>query len=60
VVLAVGTRLADFATGSWALFENPNFKLVSLNVTHFDVGKHRGLPLALMPTLGDALTPRRR
>jgi 3D-(3,5/4)-trihydroxycyclohexane-1,2-dione acylhydrolase (decyclizing) len=45
VVLAVGTRLADFATGSWALFENPNFKLVSLNVTHFDVGKHRGLPL---------------
>ena len=45
VVLAVGTRLADFATGSWALFENPSFRLISLNITPFDVGKHRGLPL---------------
>jgi 3D-(3,5/4)-trihydroxycyclohexane-1,2-dione acylhydrolase (decyclizing) len=29
--IAIGTKLADFTTGSWANFENPNFKLVSIN-----------------------------
>ena len=31
LALAIGTKLADFTTGSWANFENPNFKLVSVN-----------------------------
>lgn len=49
VVLAVGTRLQDFTTGSWALFKNDNLKVVGLNVQVFDAAKHNGLPL-----VGDA------
>ena len=62
VVLAVGTRLQDFTTGSWALFKNPDFRIVGLNVQPFDAGKHDALPLvcdagvgltALSAALGD-------
>jgi 3D-(3,5/4)-trihydroxycyclohexane-1,2-dione acylhydrolase (decyclizing) len=49
VVLAIGTRLQDFTTGSWALFQNPAVKLVALNVQAFDAGKRGALPL-----VGDA------
>lgn len=49
VVLAVGTRLADFTTGSRALFENPSLQLINLNVAAFDAVKHKGMPL-----VGDA------
>jgi 3D-(3,5/4)-trihydroxycyclohexane-1,2-dione acylhydrolase (decyclizing) len=45
VVLAVGTRLQDFTTGSWALFSNGNRRLVALNVQPFDAAKHRALSL---------------
>ncbi|CAN5329474.1 3D-(3,5/4)-trihydroxycyclohexane-1,2-dione acylhydrolase (decyclizing) [soil metagenome] len=45
VVLAVGTRLQDFTTGSWALFKNPKRRIVALNVQAFDALKHRALPL---------------
>jgi len=45
VVLAVGTRLQDFTTGSWALFKNADKKIIGLNVQAFDAGKHRSLPL---------------
>lgn len=45
VVLAVGTRLGDFATGSRALFQNPDLTLIGLNVTAFDARKHGALPL---------------
>jgi 3D-(3,5/4)-trihydroxycyclohexane-1,2-dione acylhydrolase (decyclizing) len=38
LVLAVGTRLADFTTGSRALFGQA--RLVALNVGAFDAGKH--------------------
>ena len=38
--IAIGTKLADFTTGSWANFENPNFKLVSINTARFDANKH--------------------
>src|SRR5687768_10197502 len=38
VVLAVGARLGDFATGSRALFADA--KLVQLNVAAFDAAKH--------------------
>ncbi|MDE2016476.1 MAG: 3D-(3,5/4)-trihydroxycyclohexane-1,2-dione acylhydrolase (decyclizing) [Hyphomicrobiales bacterium] len=45
VVLAVGTRLADFMTGSNALFSDPARRVIGLNVQPFDAGKARGLPL---------------
>jgi len=40
LAIAVGTKLGDFTTGSWANFENPNFSLVSINVARFDANKH--------------------
>lgn len=43
VVLAIGTRLQDFSTGSRALF--PNARVIGLNVTGFDAQKHGALPL---------------
>jgi 3D-(3,5/4)-trihydroxycyclohexane-1,2-dione acylhydrolase (decyclizing) len=45
VILAVGSRLQDFTTGSWALFKNPARRFVGLNVQVFDALKHRALPL---------------
>jgi 3D-(3,5/4)-trihydroxycyclohexane-1,2-dione acylhydrolase (decyclizing) len=45
VVLAVGTRLADFTTGSWALFRDEGRRIVGLNVQPFDAGKHLAQPL---------------
>ncbi len=50
VVLAVGTRLQDFTTGSWSVFRNPDFQLVSINVGRFDATKHT--PISV---IGDAL-----
>ncbi|MBK1793272.1 3D-(3,5/4)-trihydroxycyclohexane-1,2-dione acylhydrolase (decyclizing) [Devosia sp. WQ 349] len=52
VVLAVGTRLQDFTTGSWALFKNPNVKFIGLNVAAPDAAKHRALPLVSDAKLG--------
>ena len=45
VVLAIGTRLQDFTTGSWALFKNDSLKIIGLNVQPFDAHKHGALPL---------------
>jgi 3D-(3,5/4)-trihydroxycyclohexane-1,2-dione acylhydrolase (decyclizing) len=45
LVLAVGTRLQDFTTGSWALFKADGVKIVGLNTQAFDAGKHGALPL---------------
>lgn len=45
VVIAVGTRLQDFTTGSWALFKNPNRRIVALNVLPFDATKHNAKAL---------------
>jgi 3D-(3,5/4)-trihydroxycyclohexane-1,2-dione acylhydrolase (decyclizing) len=45
VILAVGTRLQDFTTGSWALFRNPNCRFIGLNVQPFDAHKHQSSPL---------------
>ena len=52
VVLAVGTRLQDFTTGSWALFRNPELRLIGLNVQAFDAGKHGALPLVADARIG--------
>jgi len=45
VILAVGTRLQDFTTGSWALFKNPGKTMIGLNTQVFDATKHQALPL---------------
>lgn len=45
VVLAVGTRLQDFTTGSWSLFKSTGKTIIGLNVQLFDAAKHRALPL---------------
>lgn len=45
LVLGVGTRFQDFTTGSWALFQNPERQLVSLNVAAYDAVKHGALPM---------------
>ncbi|KLK95008.1 3D-(3,5/4)-trihydroxycyclohexane-1,2-dione hydrolase [Microvirga vignae] len=52
VVIAVGTRLQDFTTGSWALFKNPNRRIVGLNVQAFDATKHNALPVVADARVG--------
>jgi 3D-(3,5/4)-trihydroxycyclohexane-1,2-dione acylhydrolase (decyclizing) len=49
VILAVGTRLQDFTTGSWTCF-SPEAQFISLNAARFDAVKHRALAV-----VGDAL-----
>ncbi len=48
LVLAVGTRLNDFVTGSWTLFDH-HARIVALNTARFDATKHRAIPV-----VGDA------
>ena len=60
LILAVGTRLQDFTTGSRALFSNPARRIVQLNVAAYDAAKHAALPLvcdarAGLEALGEAL-----
>ena len=45
LVIAVGTRLQDFTTGSWALFANPDRRILALNITAHDAMKHAAIPL---------------
>jgi 3D-(3,5/4)-trihydroxycyclohexane-1,2-dione acylhydrolase (decyclizing) len=45
VVLAVGSRLEDFTTGSWTLFQHPDVTIIGLNAARFDARKRRSLPL---------------
>ncbi|MBV1703324.1 MAG: 3D-(3,5/4)-trihydroxycyclohexane-1,2-dione acylhydrolase (decyclizing) [Hyphomicrobiales bacterium] len=49
VILAVGTRLQDFTTGSWTAF-GADAKFISINAGRFDATKHRALAV-----VGDAL-----
>lgn len=39
LIIGIGTRLQDFTTGSWALFENPSAQLVQINVAPHDAHK---------------------
>ena len=48
VVLAVGTRLGDFTTGSWSAFA-ADVRIVTVNAARFDAHKHRALAV-----IGDA------
>ncbi len=48
VVVAVGTRLQDFTTGSWTAFA-PDARFIGINAASFDAIKHRSLAV-----VGDA------
>jgi 3D-(3,5/4)-trihydroxycyclohexane-1,2-dione acylhydrolase (decyclizing) len=43
VVLAVGTRLQDFTTGSWTVFGS-DVRIIGLNVARADANKHMAVP----------------
>ena len=45
LLLAVGTRLQDFTTGSWALFQSGDLRILALNVSPYDTAKHQAQPL---------------
>jgi len=49
LVLAVGSRLTDFATASQSLFENPEVRFASINVDGHDAAR-----LGATPIIGDA------
>lgn len=48
VIVAVGTRLQDFTTGSWTAFHK-SAQFISINAARHDAGKHMSLPV-----VGDA------
>ena len=48
VIVAIGTRLMDFTTGSWTCF-SPDAKFISINAARWDATKHRALAV-----VGDA------
>ena len=52
VVLAVGTRLQDFTTASWTIFQNENKTIIGLNTQTFDATKHQALPLVADAKVG--------
>lgn len=59
VILAVGTRLQDFTTGSWTAFAK-DARIIGLNVGRHDAMKHLSLPVVGdaklgLAALGDAL-----
>ena len=49
VVLAIGTRLLDFTTGSWSVFKNPDVRFVAINTAGWDAHKQMA-----QPVVGDA------
>lgn len=66
LVLAVGTRLQDFTTGSWTVFKNPDTRFVAINTTRWDAYKQQSLPViadaragieALDAAIGDYKAP---
>jgi 3D-(3,5/4)-trihydroxycyclohexane-1,2-dione acylhydrolase (decyclizing) len=49
VVIAVGTRLQDFTTGSWSVFRDPDVRFIGINAASWDAHKQGALPV-----IGDA------
>jgi 3D-(3,5/4)-trihydroxycyclohexane-1,2-dione acylhydrolase (decyclizing) len=49
LIIGIGTRWTDFTTASKTAFQNPEVRLVNINVADFDAHKHAGLAL-----VGDA------
>lgn len=52
LVIGVGTRFQDFTTASWSLFQNPDRRILSLNIAGYDSGKHNALPLVADAKIG--------
>ena len=50
VVIAVGTRLQDFTTGSWTAFQRPDVRFVAINAARWDALKQHS-----QAVIGDAL-----
>jgi 3D-(3,5/4)-trihydroxycyclohexane-1,2-dione acylhydrolase (decyclizing) len=49
VVIAVGTRLQDFTTGSWTVFRDPDVRFIGINTASWDAHKQGALAV-----IGDA------
>ena len=49
IILAIGTRLQDFTTGSWTSFA-PDAQFISINTARWDAVKHQAIDV-----IGDAL-----
>ena len=45
LVICVGTRLTDFATGSQSAFQNPQVRFIGINVSGHDAYKQGALPV---------------
>ncbi|MGI8872392.1 MAG: 3D-(3,5/4)-trihydroxycyclohexane-1,2-dione acylhydrolase (decyclizing) [Candidatus Limnocylindria bacterium] len=45
LLLAVGTRLADFTTASWTAWQHPGVRFIGLNIAELDAVKGTALPL---------------
>src|SRR6202521_3084112 len=45
LILSIGTRYSDFTTASKTAFQNPDLRLINVNVAEFDAFKHAALPL---------------
>ncbi len=45
LVLAIGTRLSDFTTGSRTVLSSVRVPQIHLNVAHIDAHRHNGIPL---------------
>ena len=46
LVISIGTRLTDFATGSQSLFQHPDVRFIAVNTCDRDARKQGALPLA--------------
>lgn len=55
LVIGVGTRFQDFTTGSWALFRNPERRILALNVQPYDSTKHDAIPVVCDAKVGLSL-----
>ncbi len=58
VILAAGTRLQDFTTGSWSAFDR-GARIIGLNAGRHDAAKHLSLPLVCDAQAGLAALGRR-
>ena len=54
VVIALGTRLQDFTTGSWSVFQEDDVAIIAINAARFDATKH--LALAVVGDAREALS----
>jgi len=52
LVFGIGTRFQDFTTGSWALFKNPERRILALNVQPYDSIKHKAMSLVADARVG--------